>query len=138
LAKDTRPRVLAKLVADGVLTVEKDRVLWVFPRTRYPSADGGEPVAETEARQRMRAALLGSGAAEPRTAALCALVAATDLDRTVFADLDRKLVQARVKEISEGAWVATAVKKKTIEEIQAAVMIAIVASTTAATAGAGA
>ncbi|HEY0002557.1 MAG TPA: GPP34 family phosphoprotein, partial [Actinoplanes sp.] len=135
-AKDARPRVLGKLVEDGVLTVEKDKVLWVFPRTRYPSADGGEPVAETEARQRMRAALLGSGAAEPRTAALCALVAATDLDRKVFADLDRKRVQARVKEIGEGAWAATAVQK-TIDEIQAAIMIAIVASTTAATAGAG-
>jgi hypothetical protein len=133
-AKDTRPQVLAKLVTDGVLTVEKDRVLWVFPRTKYPPADGGEPVAGTEARQRMRAAVLGSGAADPRTAALCALVAATDLDRKVFADLDRKRVKARLMEIGEGAWAAAAVRK-TIEEIQATVMIAIVASTTAATAG---
>jgi Golgi phosphoprotein 3 (GPP34) len=133
-AKDTRPRVLEKLVADGVLTMEKDRVLWVFPRTRYPAAQGSEPAVETDARQRMRAAVLGDGTVESRTAALCALVAATDLDRKVFADLDRKRVKARLKEISQGAWAAKAVQA-TIEEIQAAILIAIVAATTT---GAGA
>lgn len=134
LAKETRPRVLDKLVADGVLTVAKDKVLWVFPRTKYPAANGVRPAAEAEAEQRMRAAVLGAGRVEERTAALCALVAATELDRKIFADLDRTRVKARLKEISEGAWAAEAVRK-TIEEIQAAVMVAIVASTTAATAG---
>jgi hypothetical protein len=136
LAKDTRPRVLGKLVRDGVLRVEKDRVLLVFPRTKYPAAGGAQPAVEVAARERMRAAVLGSGAVEPRTAALCALVAATELDRKVFAGLDRKRVQARLKEIGEGAWAAAAVKKS-IEEIQAAVMVAVVASTTATAAGAG-
>ena len=82
----------------------------------------------------MRAAVLGADRVDERTAALCALVAATELDRKILADLDRKRVKARLKEISEGAWAAEAVRK-TIEEIQAAVMVAIVASTTAATAG---
>ena len=136
LAKDTRPRVLDKLVRDGVLTVEKDRVLLVFPRKKYPAVGGAEPAVETAARERMRAAVLGSGAVEPHTAALCALVAATELDRKVFAGLDRKKVQARLKEIGEGAWAADAVKKS-IEEIQAAVMVAVVASTTATAAGSG-
>jgi hypothetical protein len=136
LAKDARPLVLGKLVADGVLTMQKDRVLGLFPRTKFPSAYGVEPPVETEARQRMRAAVERSGEVDARTAALCALVAATDLDRKVFADLDPKRVKARLKEISEGAWAAQAVRK-TIEEIQAAVMVAIVASSTAATAGAG-
>lgn len=135
-AKDTRPLVLDKLVADGVLTMERDKVLGLFPRKKFPSAYGVEPPAETEARQRMRAAVAGSGAVDPRTGALCALVAATDLDRKVFADMDRKRVKARLKEIGEGTWAAQAVKK-TIEEIQTAVMVAIVSSTTAATAGTG-
>lgn len=135
-AKDTRPKVLQKLVADGVLTQAKDRVLGVFPRTRYPSAQGAEPPVETEARQRMRAAVLGDGPAEPHTGALCALVAATDLDRKIFTDLDRKRVKARLKEISKGAWAATAVQA-TIEEIEAAILIAIVAATTAGAQGGG-
>jgi hypothetical protein len=133
-SKDTRPQVLEKLVADGVLTMEKDRVLGVFPRTRYPAAQGAEPTVEADARQRLRAAVVGDGTVEPRTAALAALVAATDLDRKVFADLDRKQVKNRLKEIGQGAWAAAAVKA-TIEEIQSAILIAIVAATTA---GAGA
>jgi hypothetical protein len=133
-AKETRPLVLDKLVADGVLTMRTDKVLGLFPRKKFPAAYGVEPPVETDARQRMRAAVAGSGAVDPRTGALCALVAATDLDRKVFADLDRRQVKARLKEIGDGAWAAQAVKK-TIEEIQSAVMVAIVASTTAATAG---
>jgi hypothetical protein len=120
-----------------VLTVEKDKVLWVFPRTRYPSASGELPAVEAAARERLRAAVLGTGPVEPHTAALCALVAATELDRKVLGDLDRRLVKARLKEIGEGSWAADAVRK-TIEEIQAAVMVAIIASTTAATAGSSA
>ena len=76
---------------------------WVFPRTRYPAAQGVEPPVEAETRRRLRSAVAASGAVERRTAALCALVAATDLDRKVFADLDRKRVKARLKEIGEGA-----------------------------------
>ena len=131
-AKGARDRVLDQLVAEGVVRPEKDKVLWVFPRTRYPAAHGVEPVAETEARQRMTGAVSGDGPVEPRTAALCALVAATDLDKKVFADLDRRQVKDRLKEISEGAWAAAAVKKS-IEEIQAAVMVSIIAATTVTT-----
>ncbi|GAB2579921.1 hypothetical protein Aab01nite_56090 [Paractinoplanes abujensis] len=133
-AQDTRPQVLDKLVADGILRTEKDKVLWVFPRTKYPAAHDVEPAQETAARERMRRAVLGSGPVEPRTGALCALVAATDLDQRVFGDLDQKVARARLLEISEGAWAAEAVKRA-IDEIQAAVLVAIVASTTAATAG---
>jgi hypothetical protein len=136
-AKNARPRVLGKLVADEVLTVEEDRVLGVFPRKKYPSAGRVPPAPEADALQRLRSAVLGSGPVEPRTAALCALVAATELDRKVLTDLDRKLVKTRLKEIGEGAWAADAVRKA-IEDIQVAVMVAIVASTTAATAGASA
>jgi len=137
LAIGIRERVLAELVAQGVLGREKDKVMWVFPRTRYPSARGVEPVAEAEARGRLRAAVSASGEVERRTAALCALVAATGLERKIFADLDPKRVKARLKEISEGAWAAEAVRK-TIDEVQAAIMVAIVvASTSSAVATSG-
>jgi hypothetical protein len=132
-AKGTRARVLDDLVMRGMLRRDRGKVLWVFLRTTYPAAYGIEPVAETEARGRMRNAVAASGAVEPRTAALCALVAATGLDRKVFADMDRKQVKARLKEICEGAWAAVAVKK-TIAEVQAAVTTAVIAATTASTA----
>ena len=130
-AKDARKLTLDRLVADEVLVREQDKVLFVFNRTKYPTPTGLETPAETEARQRLRAAVAAPGAVEPRTGALCALVAATDLDRKVFRDLDRKQVKARLKEISAGDWAATAVKKA-IEDIQTAILVAIVAASSTA------
>ena len=129
--KGTRQRVLDGLVAAEVLRIEQDKVLVIFPRTRYPSAAGGEPVVETEARARMRAAIEGGGEVAPRTAALCALVAASDTSRKVFADMDRKLVKKRLAEISAGAWAAAAVKRA-IEEVYAAVAAGAAAAAAAA------
>lgn len=128
-AKDTRRLALDRLVDQGVLTREQDKVLLVFPRTRYPAPHGVEPVPETEARQRLTAAVSGAGPVEPRTAALCALVGATNLDRKVFRTLDRKRVTERLREISAGDWAATAVRKS-IEEIQTAVIVAVLAAST--------
>ena len=54
----------------------------------------------------------------------------------MFRDLDRKQVKARLKEIGQGAWAATAVSKS-IEEIQSAIMVAVVAGSTAAASGSG-
>jgi hypothetical protein len=129
-AKDARKLTLDRLVSQEVLVREQDKVLLVFPRTRYPAPHGGRPIPETEARQRLTAAVTRTEAVEPRTAALCALVAATDLDRKVFRDLDRDLVKTRLKEISQGAWAADAVKKA-IEEIQLAIIMTVVAATSA-------
>ncbi|BCJ43683.1 hypothetical protein GCM10010168_40080 [Actinoplanes ianthinogenes] len=133
-AKGTRQRVLDHLVSAEILRVEHGTVLWIFPRTTYPAAYGTEPVAETDARQRMRAAVLSDGAVDARTSALCSLVAATELDRKVFADLDRKRVRARLKQIGEGDWASAAVRKS-IQEVQAAIMAGAIAATTAAAAG---
>ncbi|GGP37483.1 GOLPH3/VPS74 family protein [Saccharothrix coeruleofusca] len=119
LSKGLTTQVLDGLVGAGVLRREKGRVLWVFPRTRYPSPGGREPEAETEARGRLVAAVTGDGPVEPRTAALGALVRAVRYDRQVFPDLPRSRVRTRLKEFSEGDWAATAVRKA-IEEHQAA------------------
>jgi hypothetical protein len=126
---DTRKPALDRLVDQGVLTREQDKVLLVFPRTRYPAPNGVEPVPETEARQRLTAAVAGTGPVEPRTAALCALVAATNLDRKVFRSLDRERVVERLREISAGDWAASAVRQ-TVEELQTAVIVAVVAAST--------
>ncbi len=130
-AKGTQRRVIERLAAAGVLRIERTRVLGIFARTRYPAAFGTEPVARTEAREKLRAAILGTGPVLPRTAALGALVASTELDRKIFPDLERRLVRARLKEIGEGDWAAAAVRKA-IQDVQAAIMAGTVAATTAA------
>jgi hypothetical protein len=73
----------------------------------------------------MRAAITGDGPVDPRTAALCALVKAVSMERKVFPDLPRGDVRKRLKVIVEGDWAATAVRKA-IEEVQAAVVVAVV------------
>lgn len=127
LAKGVQQRVLDHLVASGVLRAEHSKVLAVFPRTRYPSAYGTEPVAETEARARIRAAVEGSGTVGARTGALCSLVAATGMGRKVFPEMDRKQLKARLEEIGEGDWAAEAVRGA-IRDVQAAVAAVVVFS----------
>jgi hypothetical protein len=124
LSKGLREKVLDGLAAAGVLKRVDDKVMWLFPRTRYQAPYGVEVPAETAVRQRLVAAVAADGPVEPRTAALSALVTAVKMDKTVFADLPRDRVKARLKEISEGDWAATATKKA-VEEMEAAVMVAI-------------
>ncbi|RKN14016.1 GPP34 family phosphoprotein [Micromonospora musae] len=130
LAKGLPDRVLDGLVDAGVLRRESDRVLWVFPRTRYPSPTGAEPAAETQARQRMLAAVAGDGPVEPRTAALISLTQAVGLHRKLFGELPKPQVKRRLAEISEADW-ASAATKRAIADTQAAVLAATTASTAA-------
>ncbi|SCG56097.1 GOLPH3/VPS74 family protein [Micromonospora humi] len=131
LAKGLPDRVLDGLVDAGVLRRESDRVLLVFPRTRYPSPTGAEPAAETAARQRMVGALVGDGPVDARTAALLTLTRAVGLDRKLFRELPKERVKARLTEIAAGDWASVAVKKA-IDELQAAMMVATTVATTAA------
>ncbi|MFI6265765.1 GPP34 family phosphoprotein [Micromonospora sp. NPDC051006] len=131
LARDLPDRVLDGLVGAGVLRRESDRVLWVFPRTRYPSPSGTEPAVETLARQRMVAAVATDGPVEPRTAALVSLARAVGLDRKVFHELPKDRVKRRVAEISEGSWASDATTRA-ILDTQAVLIAATTAVTTAA------
>jgi hypothetical protein len=124
-------RVLDRLVTAGILRRERDKVLWVFPRTRYPAPHGVQPPVETDLRQRLTAAVTGDGPVEPRLAALCGLLRAVGLDKKVFKDLPRDRVKERLARIAEGDW-ASAATKRAIEEAQAAMMVAISTATTVA------
>ncbi|PWU54455.1 GPP34 family phosphoprotein [Micromonospora sp. S4605] len=132
LARDLPEQVLDGLVTAGVLRRESDRVLWVFPRTRYPSETGAEPAAETRARQRMTAAVAADGPVEPRTAALIGLARAVRLDRHLFQDLPRDRLKRRLAEIAAGDW-ASAATRKAIQETEAAVLMVITSAAAAAT-----
>ncbi|MEH1098704.1 GOLPH3/VPS74 family protein [Micromonospora sp. CPCC 205561] len=129
LVKNLPEQVLDGLVSTGVLRREADKVLWVFPRTRYPSSTGAEPAVETQARQRMLAAVAGEGPVDGRTAALVGLARAVGLDRKLFKELPKQHVKRRLTEIAAGDW-ASAATRKAIEETQAAVLIATTTATT--------
>ncbi|MGC9667949.1 GOLPH3/VPS74 family protein [Planosporangium sp. 12N6] len=132
LAKGLPGRLLDGLVEAGVLRREQDRVLWVFPRTRYPSATGAQPEPETETRDRLRAAVTGDGPVDPRTAALCALVRAVRLEKTAVPGVPAKQVRERLKAVADASWPAEAVRKA-IEGVEAAVIATTTAAAAAAT-----
>ncbi|MEU8239222.1 GPP34 family phosphoprotein [Actinoplanes missouriensis] len=124
LSKGVQRQVLDRLVTDEILRVERSKVMVVFPRVRYPWAYDVEPPARASARERMRSAIHGTWA-DPRTHAMCSLIAAVEIERKLFPDLDRKLLKARLRELSEGEWAAAAVRKA-IQAVQAAVTTAVV------------
>ncbi|GAA1030245.1 hypothetical protein GCM10009557_21540 [Virgisporangium ochraceum] len=130
-------RLLDDLVAAGVLTREQDKVLWVFPRTRYPSAHGVQPPQETDARARLNAALDGPDPVDPRTSALAALVQAAGLSGKVFDGRKGRDVKRRIQEMSEasvasGQWASEGVRKA-IEQVEAALITTMIATTVVTT-----
>ncbi|HEX6870071.1 MAG TPA: GPP34 family phosphoprotein [Micromonosporaceae bacterium] len=96
-----RDQILDHLVAGGVLRRERDKVLWIFPRTRYPASTPGMPTAEAKARQRLADAVGGTGPVSARTAALASLVRALHLERTAVPARPRKEVRDRFKAIAD-------------------------------------
>ena len=122
----------ARLVAAGLLERREDRVLGLFPRTRWPVADVAH---EDDVRRRLSGALVQGLTPDERTGALVALLHAIGhAPKVVPHDgVSTSEVKRRAKEVSEGAWAAKAVKDA-ITAATAAVTAAVVAST-AATAG---
>lgn len=127
-----RKQVLARLDDRGVLAAERSKVLGLVPRTRHVEVD---PAPEREVRERLRAAVLGDEAADPRTVALAGLVKACGLTKAVFGREDRKAADRRIKELAQPDAVSAAVKSVT-DATTAAVLAATTAATAASVAGA--
>ncbi|MFC3688730.1 GOLPH3/VPS74 family protein [Aquipuribacter hungaricus] len=134
LGKGLRARLLDRLEGRGVLERRSDRVLGLFPRTRWPAADSAH---EDAVRARLHDVLVVGLTPDERTAALTALLLAVDKAHTVLPGLDgreRRAVKARAKVVAEGAWAADAVRSA-VAAMQAAVAAGTVAATTAASSG---
>ncbi|MGR4881028.1 GPP34 family phosphoprotein [Streptomyces sp. LARHCF249] len=119
LTKDQAKAVGAaveRLRARGVVAVEESKVLGVFPRRRYPEADGA---VERALRERLAAVVLEGGEADERTAGLVALLHAAKLHGLAFPDVPRKQVASRMAEIAAGQWAAESVRAA-IRDMQAA------------------
>ena len=131
LQKGVREQVSERLVAAGTLRRDEKKVLWVFPITRLPAAD---PAPEAAVRARLDGAVLIGTTPDERTAALAALVHATNLGRTVFPGAEHRAVKKRLAELAEGQWAAEAVRR-VVQEAAAATTAVIAATTVATTSG---
>ena len=111
LSKGLRKQLLERLEQRGILHRESARVLGIFPRDRWPTADVSSE--ERALRQRLHDVLVVGMTPDERTAAIAAMLAAVDQAHKLFdADrVERKAVKARAKSLAEGNWTAAAVRK---------------------------
>ena len=133
LGRKQRDPLLERLAGRGLVERREDRVLGLFPTTRWPAADARH---EAEVRRALDSALLRGDRPEARTAALVALLHGLGVAHKV---VDRGSVPAgevkrRAKEVAAGDWAAKGVQDA-VAAAQAAVMAAMVATTAATTAG---
>ncbi|MET9631349.1 GPP34 family phosphoprotein [Lentzea sp. NPDC006480] len=125
-----RDNVMAQLEGRGVLSVEKTKMLGIFPTKSYVIQD---VEAVSEIRDAVGNVALGHRAPDERTGALISLLYAVKGLHKVF-DGDKREMNARAEEIAAGQWAGIAVKKA-MEAVQATIMMMmmVVASTVAAT-----
>lgn len=122
-------KVGQQLAAAGILSEETKHHLGFIPSQRYVEADGG---AEAEIRARLNAAVLRGAQPDDRTAALVALIHATELTKQAFPGQSPRALKPRIKELAEGDWGADAVRRA-VSDVRAAVIAGIAAATVAAT-----
>jgi hypothetical protein len=130
--KPLQKRTAQRLFERGVLAAERHKVLGLFATDRYPEAD---PEPERALRERLRAELTGARDVSPRTALLVPLLRAYRLVGKLVDKTDRKATEARAKEIAESPGNVGGAVKAVLDEMQAAVMVAVMASTTTAAIG---
>lgn len=128
--KNLSKELVARLVAQGFVTENKDKVLGLFPTTTWPARDTSH---EKVLRDALRSALVDGTTPSPHTAALISLISAVDLTHKVIVDADKKLLKQRAKQIAEGEWAGAAVRKAVSDvnaAVMAAVMVPVIVSTT--------
>ena len=122
VTKGLRDRLAERLARAGALQRVDEKVLGLFPWTTWPAGDRGP---EDEVRRRLHGALVAGTTPAERTVVLVALLRVAGLLPKVLPDQDRRLVQRRAKELSEGDWVAGAVKQA-LDEVAAATTVVVV------------
>lgn len=98
-AKNLREHVVDRLVATGVLRADRERLLGIIPRTRYPQVDGGPEVA---LRDRLVAVLEGAAPDGDSRTVIALLDAGHGLAKA-FPGLDHEAIR-RGHELSHDSW----------------------------------
>jgi hypothetical protein len=133
IGKGLEARLAAGLAERGILERKDGKLLGLFPRTTWPTADSSH---EDDVRRTLTACLVDGAQPDERTGALIALLAAIDQAHsavTAGTTATKKELEKKAKEIADGQWAAKAVKDA-VDAATAAMVGAVVAST-AATSG---
>ena len=128
--KNLAKELAARLVAQGFVTENRDKVWGLFPATTWPARDTSR---EKVLRDALRSALVDGTTPTPHSAALISLISAVDLTHKVIVDADKKVLKTRAKQIAEGEWAGAAVRKAVSDvnaAVTAAIMVPVIVSTT--------
>ena len=133
LGKGLKDTLADRLVERGILERQDSKVLGLFRFKRWPALDSSH---ENSVRDSLTATLVQGFAPDERTGALVALLSAIDRAHKVVEHegMSANQVRKRAKEVAKGDWAAKAVKDA-IAASNAAIMVAISASTAATAAG---
>ncbi|RIX28685.1 GOLPH3/VPS74 family protein [Amnibacterium setariae] len=125
-------RLAERLAGRGLLERHDDRVLGLFPRTRWPATASTH---EAAVRDRLAAVVVAGAAPDERSVALAGILGALDrlapvLDLRGAGARDAK---RRVAALAESDWAAAAVREAVQAAVTAVTTTAVIATTTVAT-----
>lgn len=124
-AGEFKQDVLQRLINKGILKKEEAKILWIIPNNKYPTSNLSP---ENKVRERLKAVMLDGAKSEARDIMLLSLIDVSDLTKEAFRDKeDYKKVKRKIKEVTQDIRISGAINKS-IREIQAAIMIAIMAT----------
>ncbi len=124
-AGEFKQDVLQRLINKGILKKEEHKILWIIPNNKYPTSNLSP---ENKVRERLKAVMIHGAESEPRDIMLLSLIDVSDLTKEAFRDKDDyQKVKKKIKEVTQDVKISGAINKS-IREIQAAIMIAIMAS----------
>jgi hypothetical protein len=115
-----------RLADRGVVERRQSRLLGMLPRTRWPAADSTH---EAQVRAALTSVLVQGTTPDGRSGALIAALAAVGRAHKVVdhRGMSRRDVKQRAREVSEGAWAASAVRNA-VQGTHAAVAAAVAAA----------
>ncbi|WP_417683194.1 GOLPH3/VPS74 family protein [Pseudidiomarina aquimaris] len=134
--KDLKHKVAEQLVEDGIIELEKKKVLWLFTQKVYPEVN---PQPEQHLRHEMRRLVLDRPLEiDPRIALMLSLAQSARLLEQVFSKEELKASKKRIENIAKGEELG-AIAKEVVAAVEVAVMIAVMmpaitAATTASSA----
>lgn len=131
LKKDLRPALYSRLSQAGILRFEEGRVLGIFPSRRWPAADSAY---ERQVLAGLRDVLIVGRAPTEREAGVIALLHAVDQVPKVLgtAEVSARELRRRAK-VAVSTGLADTAVLKAVQAMNAAVMTAVLVSTTVAT-----
>lgn len=125
-----KKEVLKSLIHDGILRKQESRILWIIPYNKYPTINA-KP--ENLVRKELHEIVLHNKIPDQEHLMLLSLVRACKLIKEVFSRKEEyKIAKQKIKELTSDSQIGKVVDE-TIQGVQAAIMIAVMTSTIAAT-----